>query len=234
MTIPIAALLLGAGIMALAHFLERLSRERAAVVHSLAGGVSLSFVMLDLFVELAEGSRAEQVHAIFRGGPEPVHTVASLLLIGTFATFALAAWIERRSGEAGRAVELVPHVAYGALVGGALVEEAHEGPLPLILFTLAMTLHLGVVEHGLAVRRGDAHALGSRLACAVAIAVGALFWATLEPSTGVFQLVLALVAGATLLQAFRDELPLPRDARLGPMAAGAASFALLQQLRWWL
>jgi hypothetical protein len=225
-----AAVALALSVYVFARLLDHASARRANIVHSLAGGVTVSFVMLDLFVELAEGSG--EAHAIVRGGPEPVHTTAVLLLVGMIATFVTAAFVAHR-GATHHAVELAPHLGYSILVGGALVEEAHEGWFAFALFWIVITIHLGVVDHGFSHRFRVQHRRLTTFARAIAIVVGALVWHLVAPPIGVFHIVLALVAGGTLLLAFRDEIPAPEEANVGALVAGAAAFALLQQVRWW-
>jgi hypothetical protein len=230
----LAALLLALVTVAVSRGLGSVSKKRDSLVRSLAGGVSVAFVVLDLFVELAEGS-AHELHRIVQAGPEPVHTVAVLLLLGMLGTFVTAAWVAHRNGARRRhRVALAPHLGYSALVGGALIQEAREGPLALALFWIAMAIHLGVVDHSFVTRYPVEHGARAAVAAAAALLAGAAAWTILEPPAGVFHVILALVAGATLLTAFRDELPSPKDARIGPIVAGAASFAALEQLRWWL
>ena len=229
-----AAVLLGAAAFGVSRALVGASARREELVRSAAGGLSVAFVMLDLFVELAQGS-AGGLHEIVRAGPEPIHTIAVLLLVGVLGTFVAAAWVERRRGGHGaHLVEAIPHLGYSALVGATLVEEAHEGIAALAVFWIAMAIHLGVVDHGFLERFPGRHRARWTAASSGALVTGALLWTYASPPEGVFPLLLALVAGTTLLLAFRDELPEPKDARIGAVAAGAAAFALLQQLRWWL
>lgn len=225
-----AAATLGLGVLVFARLLQHASKRRANVVHSLAGGVTVAFVMLDLFVDLAEGSG--EAHAIVRGGPEPVHTTAVLLLVGVVATFVTAAIVAHQARHR-HVVELAPHLGYSLLVGAALVEEAHEGLFALALFWVVITIHLAVVDHGFSHRFHLEHRRWTTIARALAIIVGALVWHAAEPPLGVFHVVLALVAGGTLLMAFRDEIPAPEEANVGALVAGAAVFTLLQQVRWW-
>jgi hypothetical protein len=225
-----AAVALGLGVFVFARLLEHASKRRANIVHSLAGGVTVAFVLLDLFVELAEGSG--EAHGIVRGGPEPVHTTAVLLLAGMLGTFVTAAFVAHR-GKQRHIVELTPHVGYSLLVGAALTEEAHEGAFALALFLVVITIHLAVVDHGFSQRFHLEHRRWPTLARAIAIVVGALVWHVTSPPLGVFHVVLALVAGGTLLMAFRDEIPSPEKANVGALVAGAAIFTLLQQVRWW-
>jgi hypothetical protein len=43
---------------------------------------------------------------------------------------------------------------------------------------------------------------------------------------------LALVAGATIVQVFRDELPSPRASRVGAFVLGVALYAGIIAVRW--
>ncbi len=229
-----ASALLGVVAYAGTRGLKRLSRERDDVVRSAAGGVSVSFVLLDLFVELAQGSSSGS-HAVVRAGPQPVHTVAVLLLVGTLGTFVVASWMARRADtRSSYVVAQAPYLGYLVLVGATLVEEAHDGVVPLLLIWIAMAIHLSVLEHGLGERFAGQHGVRGALTSAAALLGGTALWTFASPDAAVFNLILALVAGATLLIAFRDELPSPERARPGAVLAGAAVFAALQQLRWWL
>ena len=226
---------LGLAVFLLARALDRASRSQAAVVQSFAGGFSLAFVLLDLFVDLAEGTTSEQLHTIVRAGPEPIHTTAMLLLVGTLGTFLTAALVSHRDGPSRRhAAEIIPHFGYSTLIGAALVEEAREGLVAVALFWIAMAAHLAVIDHGFFVRFDRFHGAWSRLGCAAALLVGGIAWELLAPPLAVFHVVLAVVGGSTLLLAFRDEMPSPKTARAGAILAGAATFTLIEQVRWWL
>jgi len=227
------AALLALGASLLSRALATASRTREELVRSAAGGVTVAFVILDLFVDLARGS-VEELHEIIRAGPEPVHTVAVLLLVGTLGSFVAASRVARAGSERARhVVALVPHCAYTFLVGGTLAEQANEGVAAAALYCVAMAVHLGVVDQRFAERFPNRHRSWPRLAASVSVVAGATVWTLAEPSPGVFQLTLALVAGGTLLLAFREELPLPQRANAGAIVAGAALVTLLQELRWW-
>jgi hypothetical protein len=59
-------------------------------------------------------------------------------------------------------------------------------------------------------------------------------WAFGAPEHAWLQVLLALVAGATIPSVFREEIPAARDVRMGALFSGVILFGLLVQMRWWL
>ena len=228
----VAAALLVAAIVAAARALRRVSIARERAVASFAGGVSLAFVMLELLVELVEGT-AQDLRV--RAGPQPVHTIATLVLVGACVAFAASLYGERhRHGWRNYAIAAAPQLGYRALVGAALVEELHISLRAFVVFWLAMVLHLGIAEHRLDAAWPRAHRGPSRLAVLAAPLFGAGFWAWAEPTLATFHVLLALVAGATILGIFREEIPSLRETRAFAFFSGVVAFSVIVQARWWM
>jgi len=227
-TIPVVV-----GSWGLAGGLRRLSDRRAQLVRSFAGGVGLSFVILDLFVELAATGEGP-VHDVLRVGPQPIHTIAFLLLAGTVVWF-VANTVGARFSETWTSylVAVAPRLAYGAFVGAALLEEEHEGEWPYLLFGVAVILHLAVSEYRLCAAFPREHHGILRAIVMLTPLIGGLAWVAIEAHEGMFHAVLAIVAGATLLSIFREEMPSPGATRVGALIAGVIVFGALVQLRWW-
>lgn len=225
---------LSVGLWLVSNALTRMSLARERLVASFAGGVSLAFVLLELFVELAEGA-SHALHDVVRVGPEPIHTTALLILAGAVATFA-AHVHNARHAESWRSYVLAlgPQALYGVLVGAALDGEVHESWRSFSVFLLAMVLHLGVTEHRLAAQFPGEHRGPWRAVALGAPLVGALFWIVGAPGHAWLQVLLALVAGATIPSVFREEIPPARDVRIGVLFSGITLFGLLVEVRWWL
>lgn len=102
------------------------------------------------------------------------------------------------------------------------------------VFWLAMVLHLGVTDHRLTLAFPNEHRGLWRWAGIASPLAGAAAWVLVTASLAVFHLVLALVAGATILSIFREEIPSARDVRVRAFLAGIAIFGVLVQARWWL
>jgi hypothetical protein len=229
-----AAVLLVVGRELVARALTHASNAREKLVASFAGGVSLAFVLLELFVELAEGT-GHDLHHVIRAGPEPVHTTALLILAGTIVVFAAHVY-DSRHDESWRSytVAATPQALYGALVGAAIDAEVHESWRGSAVLWLAMLLHLGVADYRLAIRFPREHRGVGRFLVVGAPLAGEAVWILAAPTHGTFQLVLALVAGATILSIFREELPRASEVRMDAFLAGIVVFGGLVQARWWL
>ncbi len=225
----VGTLVLVAGVWLLSRALRRASANNEQLVASFAGGVSLSFVMLDLFVELFQAA-GHDLHV--RAGPEPEHTIALLILVGAAGALAANVYAGRRRSHA-YAVAVIPFIAYGTLVGAALEEELHEGVGAFVIFALAMMLHFGVAEHGLDHAFPNEHRGVVRVVTIVAPLVGATVSALIEPSLTSAHEIIAVIAGATILSIFRDEIPSPSDAKLRAFFAGVVAFGALVYARWW-
>jgi len=227
-TIPVVV-----GSWGLAGGLRRLSDGRAQLVRSFAGGVGLSFVILDLFVEL-EATGEGPVHDVLRVGPEPIHTIAFLLLAGTVLWF-VANTVGARFSETWTSylVAVTPRLAYGVFAGAAILEEEHEGEWPYLLFAFAVVLHLAVSEYRLCAAFPREHRGILRAVGMLTPLIGGLAWVGVEAHEGLFHAVLAVVAGATLLSIFREDMPSPGSTRIGALLAGVITFGALVQLRWW-
>jgi hypothetical protein len=230
----LGALFLVGAVSIVSRGLTHISAPRERLVASFAGGVSLAFVFLELFVELANGA-TQELHDVVRAGPGPIQTIAILVLAGTVLAFAAEIYTERHV-ECWRTygVALAPRIAYGALVGAALVEELRENRRAFGVFWLAMLLHLGISEHRVTVGFPREHRGGWRVVAVGAPFVGATVWMLAEPPVAIFHLLLALVAGATILSIFREELPSARDIHARAFFTGVTLFGILIQARWWL
>jgi hypothetical protein len=198
---------------------------------SFAGGVAISFVILQLVVELVEDV-SHGLHAALPLGTEPMHTLALVLLFG-MAVFCVAhAYASKRpEGVRTYAALAIPYAIYSTLVGAALVEEIHHGVKPFVLYLLAMVLHLGVSDQQLSAHFPDEHRRARRAVVTFAPLAGAVGWIVLAPPAPLFDVMLALVAGATLLNAIRKELPPPTEMRSGAFVAGVVIYAALIEVR---
>jgi hypothetical protein len=226
-----AAALMLAGSYPLGRALSRLHESRREALESFIGGTSIAYLVLDLLVELTYRGR-EPVHAALPLGLEPEQSLFAVVLVGLTVSYVLGALADRLSRHAPYAAYLGWNIAYNAVVGGALVVETEEGLRALALFALAMLLHLTVRQSHAQSTWGSTHRTWPGLALvASAPALGALLWAGLLPKPAL-AVALALVAGTTLMQVVREELPSPSSAHIGTFLLGVAAYSLLIAARW--
>ncbi|MGZ3456032.1 MAG: hypothetical protein ACXVEF_40880 [Polyangiales bacterium] len=198
---------------------------------SFAGGVAIAFVLLQLLVELV-AHVSEELHAALPLGAEPLHTLVLVVLAGMTA-FCIAHAYASRGPESNRtyAALAIPYAIYSMLVGAALVEEIHHGPKAFALYVLAMALHLAVSDQHLGAHFPLEHQGVVRGLVTSAPFLGAVGWVVLAPPAPVFDVTLALVAGATLLNAIREELPAPAYMRSWAFLAGVLIYGALIEVR---
>jgi hypothetical protein len=231
----IAAMILAFGLAAslpLGRQLLRWSHRGLHLVESFSAGVSLSYVMADLMVELMH-SGAEHVHAALPIGPTHEKTIFSIVLIGATWWYIVAALSSRvRRPRVRYRVYIVPQAIYAVLVGCALAFESEQGAQQLVLFALAMLLHLTVVESHIHHDFKAEHTGLRPILLAIAPGVGAAAWVLLTLSPAVLFIALALVAGSTVVQIVQTELPSPSVVRIGPFLFGVCLYSLMIAARW--
>lgn len=211
------------------------SRASYATLVSFSGGVSMSYVVLHLLLELFESAR-QPIHGAMPLGPGPLQSLMLVLLASLVAFFLLQGAVERapRSEQAQRLL-VAPYVLYNAVVGGALLgEETHEGPLSLLLFLVALGLHMMVNDYLLTRQLPPDRQRHWRTALAVAPLIGCLAWLLPGIPADLFYVLLAIIVGSNLMSVWQRELPAPEETRIGAFLAGSGLITVATVLQWWL
>lgn len=208
-------------------------RRRAAV--SFGGGVSISYVFVHLLPELGEAQET------LEGFDHP--TVAALdqhaylvALGGLLAFYGLERAVARSRSKNGESdservdafrLHVAAFACYNALVGALLVRRVEAGRFELALFAAAMALHLLVVDYGLSRHHRHRYGSAARWVLAGAVLAG---W-TLATGVGVTDRwvvpLSAFLAGAVVLNVFKEELPTECEGRMVPFVGGAFGYAAL-------
>jgi hypothetical protein len=232
LTMALAGSLVLAIVPALAPMVARLPRRYQHQIDSFSGGAGLAYVVLYLLFELAKYG-APKIHALLPLGPEPLESLFMLLLCALLLNYVLQAQLQ---GGPGRENDYfgfaLSFMIYNFVAGGGMVEQARWGALRLAFYVTALGLHLLFNDlfllHLALPRRHRrwrlALAAMPLLGCAVA-AVGAL-------SEGVLYAMLAVIAGGTVINVVRRELPSPRAVRSLAFVAGALVYAALIIATW--
>jgi hypothetical protein len=124
-------------------------------------------------------------------------------------------------------MHLFGFAAYSGLIGYLIVERSERGLLTLVIYTVAMVLHLLVVGHSLSEQHGRLYHERGRWLLAVSVLAGfgvATNTALPEP---VFAHLFAVLAGGVVITSLRDELPDDRKGRFWPFCTAALLTALL-------
>ena len=221
-----------AGIHAFTSVLNRIPERHQAQIESISGGVGLAYVFLYLLFELVRDG-APLVHALLPIGPEPVESLAILLAASVCGAYLLQTQLERTTHVSGQHRALAAFfVAYNFLAGAGLVEEARWGALNVAIYVAAVGLHLLCNERLLIHLYGRAHGPSWRTTFAAAPVLGFMIAAGFRPPESALYVVLTVVAGATIINVVRRELPGALRIRPFPFLLGFVGYGSLILAKW--
>lgn len=206
---------------------------------SAASGISVAYVFLDLMPRLADDQSMIDRTGMFPGFG---HHVYALALIGLTTSL----WVETASRESRRRhrsrgeadqtgaptfwFSTVSFVVLNAAIGYAVASPGDLAVDPLPMFALAMGLHFLANDHSLVEHHGPRYrSIGRWLLVAGLIggwALSALPLARIRPE--VLAMVLAYIAGGTIMNILRHELPdTDRSGDVAAFAAGAVAYGVI-------
>jgi hypothetical protein len=221
-----------AGVHALTPLLAHMSRHYQAQLGSFSSGAGLAYVFLYMLFELARFG-APRIHALLPLGPEPLESLFILLLGSLVAHYLLQ---ERLHATPGLASDYPAFAAsflvYNFLAGAGMVEQAEGGELYLAFYVAAIGLHLLFNDLFLTHLDPGGHHPRWRIALAAMPLVGWVPAAFGALSEGVQYAMLTVVAGGTIINIMREEMPSPRRVRVVAFLAGVLLYAGLIVTTW--
>ncbi|HWC05486.1 MAG TPA: hypothetical protein VHF87_22245 [Methylomirabilota bacterium] len=203
---------------------------------SVAAGVSVAYVFVDVLPELAAQHRTFREAAgeglLFAEQRIYVLALLSFVVLYGLEHIVLASRERRREAAAGAPdpvywLHLGGFAAYSALIGYLLVERAERGPLALAVYGLAMALHFLIVDHSLREEHGRIYDRGGRWVLATSVLAGWVLGAATPLPEVVFARLFAVLAGGVVITSLKAELPGEREGRFWPFCLGAAAYAVL-------
>lgn len=211
--------------------LDRVPRSRWL---SFAGGVSVTYVFLVLFPEISAIQTSLESHSPVAVSSE--HQAYLLALVGLSLFYGVERLVKVRGDNHQQAgehkqgvffVHLSVFALYNALVGYLLVHRESAEGQSLVFYGLAMGLHFLVNDYGMRKIHAHRYEQLGRWVLASAILAGWLGGLALEVNSALVHGLFAFLAGSTILNVLKEELPEERESRFIPFAAGASGFALL-------
>jgi hypothetical protein len=206
---------------------------------SLAAGISVSYVFLDLLPDLVEGQDAIDHAGFLQILDRHVYTFSLLGLVIAFWVEVASRNSRRRQRHAGKADQTTGAVfrlsiASSALenlaIGYAVGNPGDNAVEPLWLFAVALGLHFLVDDHSLSEHHGPPYRQFGRWWLVAGLVVGWFLGIASElhiPDV-VLALALAYISGGTILNTLRHELP---DADHSPdvfaFSLGAAAYTAI-------
>jgi hypothetical protein len=204
---------------------------------SLAAGVSVAYVFVDILPELGARHRefVEAAGAELLFAEQRIYLAALLGFLCFYGldhlVFAAQVHGDPQDGnESNRAsfqLHLGGYALYSWLIGYLLMSRALRGGLSLGLYAAAMALHFAVVGNALVREHGRAYQRRGRWLLAASVLAGWLTSATVPVAEGVISRLFAFVAGGVVMTSMNEELPREREGRFWWFVLGTIGYALV-------
>lgn len=230
--IVLAAIHLGAGAT------ESLGRRWRPRALSAAAGISVCCIFLELLPDLAEQQGVITGWGLFPTLERHAYILAMVGLTMFFAVETVSrssrrknlhAGASQHTGDAAYWFSVVSFAILNASIGYAMANPGDEAVHPLWLFALAMGLHFLANDCALAEHHGERYKRFGRWILSGGLVAGWLVGMVpqFEISPPALALVLAFIAGASILNVLRNELPdTDRAVDVIAFALGASAFAV--------
>lgn len=227
----LAAALVLAGVCLFGHRLRTSSHRRRWI--SIAAGVSVATIFVDLLPELSEKQAAfsESSHRAMALFPEQAIFISAMLgfvlFYGLEYMVAGSDSAEERPSGFFFSLQIAAFAAYSSLIAYLLVHNIWNGVSALFLYSVAMAFHLLLVDHSLAKERHGLYEKRGRWILALAVMAG---W-----SAGVFEpipeqwiaRITGFVAGGVIMNSLVVELPEGRGGHFWFFASAAAIYSVI-------
>ena len=206
---------------------------------SAASGISVAYVFLDLLPDLAEQQALIERVGLFPGLDRHIYILA---LVGVTVSL----WVETASRESRRRrravgepdqtgtaafwLSTISFIVLNAAIGYAVARPGDQAVEPLWMFALAMGLHFLANDHALVEHHGERYQRIGRWLLVAGLVAGWLIGTLpeVEVRPDALALVLAYIAGGTIVNIFRHELPdTDRSSDVLAFAAAAAVYGVL-------
>lgn len=186
---------------------------------SFSAGVSVSYVFLDLLPKLSRGQIAWMTAN--PNLPFLEKHVYFLALLGMLFFYGMEDFAFRKKEKAFW-VSVSAYLLFNLLIGYALSNPSNPEIKPLILFTIAIALHIWIKDRMLCIKDLQKFKI-VRFFLAGALLLGWLIGRVIQISPEALALVIAFIGGGMMINVFRYELP--RLGRFFPFMTGSLIYA---------
>ncbi len=203
---------------------------------SFAGGVSVTYIFVHLLPELAEGQEVLQN----KGADFLKHHSYLISLVGLALFYGLERAAKQSPDSAREShgdemagnlsvfwLHIISFAVYNAIIGYLLVHRDVEGWRSLLWFTLAMAFHFVVNDYGLMDHYKKAYSLKGRWILILAVMGGWLVGVLAEIPEMWITVLFAFIAGGTIMNVLKEELPQERKSNFWAFSAGILLYSLL-------
>jgi hypothetical protein len=202
---------------------------------SLAGGIAVAYVFVNILPELNERQQAlgRAGWTVAEALDHPIYLFALAGLAVFYGLERAVVVSSRQKGEAATTErwDFWLHIAafslYNALIGYLLVDKQDLGVQGLLFFGMAMALHLVVNDNALRQHHEEHYGRLGRWVLALAVLMGWGLGVVVRLDEAVLAVLFALLAGGIVLNVFKEELPEERESCFGSFTLGAGGYAVL-------
>jgi hypothetical protein len=226
-----AAALLLASVYVFGHRLRAKSHHRWWV--SVAGGVSVATIFIDLLPEISEGQAKFSIGPLHGAALFPEQAIYLAAMFGFVLFYGLEYLLEasQSTGDepsgAFSSFRLAAFAGYSGLIAYLVVHNVWKDPPSLVLYTLAMSFHLLLVDHSLAQGSSGPYQTRGRWILALSVMLG---WSvgivTSIPEQWLARIV-GFVCGGVIMNTLVVELPEGRGGRFWPFVFAAVAYTLV-------
>lgn len=203
---------------------------------SFAGGVSVTYIFVHLLPELAEGQEVLQE----KGLDFLKHHTYLIALIGLALFYGLETAAKQSSESkreskgdkmAGNISVFWLHISsfavYNAIIGYLLVHREEDSWRGLLWFTLAMSFHFIVNDYGLMEHYHNSYRRKGRWLLMLAVLCGWLVGVLSHISEIWITVLFAFIAGGTIMNVLKEELPKERKSNFWAFGAGIVIYSVM-------
>lgn len=205
---------------------------------SLAGGISIAYIFLDILPELSH-AQAEVTHSevvLLDYLENHIYLVALVGLVAFYGLEQLALRSRlRNKNEHGRDftrigifwVHIVSFALYNALLGYLLRESENHGLLACVLLFLVLALHFIVNDRGLRTHHKHLYDQWGRWILTASIIAGWSIGQAVMVNEVAIATLWAFVAGGIILNVLKEELPDHQESSFQSFAVGAGVYGAI-------
>lgn len=224
----LAALVLS-GVYVFGPWLRTRSHHRLWV--SVAAGVSVSAVFVDLLPEIAEGQAnfSASPHRNLAVFPEQAIFLAAMLGFMLFygLQYLVGTSTEHKPGRPFWSLQIASFAGYSAFIAYLMVHDPRGSIVSLGLYTLAMAFHFLLVYHSLFTEHDETQGNRERWILGVAVIAGWSAGILLSIPEHWLARIAGFVCGGVIMNTLVVELPEGRGGRLAPFFLAATAFSIL-------
>lgn len=208
---------------------------------SFAGGISVAYIFIHLLPELQEWQEVLQEKAASLSFISHHSYLVALLGLAMFYGLERAAKISSESRRETNNEEMDHNIRifwlhigsfalYNALIGYLLVHREDDSAMSLLWFSIAMAFHFLANDYGLVDHYKNAYRKEGRWIVTAAVIGGWLIGALADLPEVWVSVLFAFVAGSTILNVMKEELPEERKSNFWSFAVGIIIYSVLLML----